>query len=137
MSNRFDIKRDAERCENGGFFCEACLVGKSDGEQSIDPRYCKDCCDFLLKEKEQLTPGRKKNPDWSPKDADDKSLKPDKTCHVLVQPVAKIPNHDVIGVADEKLFMQHHKGRPRKAGEVCRVSLWRRRKAQEKQGVLV
>lgn len=52
--------------EDGGFFCEACLVEKPIGEQSPDSRYCQGCYDFLKKEAELLD-GRK--PTWVPKDS--------------------------------------------------------------------
>ncbi len=61
----FDIRRDVEIINAGGFFCEACLVGKPAAEQSPDPRYCQDCYDLLLREAERL-PGVKR-PVWIPK----------------------------------------------------------------------
>ena len=39
----FDIKRDIEIEQAGGFFCHACLVSKPAGEQSPNPRYCQGC----------------------------------------------------------------------------------------------
>ena len=51
----------------GGFFCHACLVDKLLSEQSADPRYCWECCDFLLKEAEVLLErGLTRRPDWIP-----------------------------------------------------------------------
>lgn len=49
----FSSARDAAIIARNGFFCQACLMGKPAREQSPDPRYCKGCCDFLLKEAEQ------------------------------------------------------------------------------------
>jgi len=56
----FNIKADKQY----DFFCEACLVGKHEGEASPDFRYCQACYDLLLKEVEMLTRG--KRPAWSP-----------------------------------------------------------------------
>ena len=61
----FDSRRDREIIEAGGFFCEACAVGKPASEQSPDPRYCHGCYDFLLKEAEMLT-GHVKKATWIP-----------------------------------------------------------------------
>lgn len=61
----FDIKRDIEVTNAGGFFCEACLVGKPVGEHSPDPRYCQGCYAFLLNEVEILP--ATKRPAWIPK----------------------------------------------------------------------
>jgi len=57
----FNIKADKQY----DFFCEACLVGKHEGEASPDFRYCQTCYDLLLKEAEMLSRG--KRPAWSPK----------------------------------------------------------------------
>ena len=61
----FNIKRDVEVTNAGGFFCEACLVGKPVAEQSSDPRYCQGCYAFLLNEAEILPLA--KRPAWLPK----------------------------------------------------------------------
>lgn len=61
----FDIKRDIEIEKAGGFFCEACLVGKPMDDQSPDPRYCLSCYELLIKEAELDSSRRKK--DWYPK----------------------------------------------------------------------
>jgi len=39
---KFDIVRDLKTIEDGGFFCQACLVGKDKAAISPDPRYCQD-----------------------------------------------------------------------------------------------
>jgi len=44
---KFDIGRDIKVIEDGGFFCQACLVGKDKATMSPDPRYCQDCYDVL------------------------------------------------------------------------------------------
>jgi hypothetical protein len=50
---------------NNPFFCQACLVDKEHSEMShIDSRYCQGCYDFLLKEAERLSDGRR--PAWIP-----------------------------------------------------------------------
>lgn len=61
----FDSKRDTEIINAGGFFCHACLVGKQAAEQSLDPRYCRGCYDFLVREAEMLP--ENKRPVWIPK----------------------------------------------------------------------
>jgi len=68
----FDIKRDREIIEAGGFFCQACLVGKPLDDQSPDPRYCLCCYDCLAKEAEMLD--RRNRPKWAPR-ADKKGAK--------------------------------------------------------------
>ena len=60
----FDIKEDIQIINAGGFFCQACLVGKPAQEQSSDPRYCQGCYEFLLKEAEMDT--RRGGGDWKP-----------------------------------------------------------------------
>ena len=49
-SRYFDIKHDGAIINAGGFWCEACLIGKPGSDTSPDPRYCQDCYGFLLKE---------------------------------------------------------------------------------------
>ncbi len=66
-SGYFDVKHDTEIINAGGFFCQACLVGKPAVEISPDPRYCQTCYDFLLKEAE-MDSGRRDG-DWKPKKA--------------------------------------------------------------------
>jgi len=61
----FSSERDKAIIDAGGFFCEACLVGKPASKASPDPRYCQGCYEFLLKEAEML-PGNKR-PKWIPK----------------------------------------------------------------------
>ena len=63
MVREFDIKRDVEVVNAGGFFCQACLVGRI--VQSPDPRYCKKCYKFLREERKLS--GSIKPPRWSPK----------------------------------------------------------------------
>lgn len=69
MSNNgyFNIKRDKELiAADTHFWCETCLVARPLAEQSPDPRYCKSCYVFLLKEAELLT-GHSKKASWIPK----------------------------------------------------------------------
>ncbi len=51
---KFDIVRDIKIIEDGGFFCQACVVGKDKAAISSDPRYCKDCFDILREERERI-----------------------------------------------------------------------------------
>ncbi len=44
---QFGIVRDIKIIEDGGFFCQACVVGKQKAAISSDPRYCQDCFDVL------------------------------------------------------------------------------------------
>ena len=44
---KFDIARDIKVIKGGGFFCQACLIGKDETVISPDQRYCQDCYDFL------------------------------------------------------------------------------------------
>ena len=60
IEKSFDIKRDLEIIKDGGFFCQACVVGKDD--QSPDPRYCQGCYGLLLQET-KLAPGKAS---WKP-----------------------------------------------------------------------
>jgi hypothetical protein len=60
----FDIRKDIEICNNGGFFCQACLVGRPSSEQSPDPQYCQSCYGFLLNEASLLPSSQK--PAWKP-----------------------------------------------------------------------
>ena len=46
----FDIEEDAKY----PYFCEACLTGIADEDNSPDARYCQGCYDFLLKEVDSL-----------------------------------------------------------------------------------
>ncbi len=43
----FNIAEDIKIIEAGGFFCQACVVGKDKASISSDPRYCQDCFDVL------------------------------------------------------------------------------------------
>lgn len=64
----FDSQRDKEIISAGGFFCQACLVGKPADDQSRDPRYCLGCYEVLLQEAEALVAsGNKHRPSWIPK----------------------------------------------------------------------
>ena len=51
-SRYFDVHRDFAVIEDGGFFCQACLIGKEKTTISPDPRYCQGCYDFLRGEAE-------------------------------------------------------------------------------------
>lgn len=57
----FDIMRDRPYpC-----FCQACLIGKTEGEMSkADKRYCLGCYDCLAREAEMISSGQ---PRWMPK----------------------------------------------------------------------
>ncbi len=127
----FDIKRDIEIENSGGFWCHGCLVGKPTDEQSDDPRYCSSCYDFLLSEAALIE--KQKKPDWVPVPRVSESL-PDKQ-----NSVTKIPIHGNLQPqeTDGIMLQKNKRGRPRKTeGEsVTRMTEWRRRK--EVRGVLL
>ena len=62
----FDVKQDMAIIKAGGFFCQACLVGKPASEQSPDERYCQGCYEFLVVEAKMLVITRRKRPEWVP-----------------------------------------------------------------------
>lgn len=62
---KFDINRDIEIVNAGGFFCKACSIGKPAGDVSPDPRYCKGCYKILVKEVELIPPNQHRR--WMPK----------------------------------------------------------------------
>lgn len=72
VSNRyFDVYQDFAVIEDGGgFFCQGCLMDKDKTEISPDPRYCRDCYDFLIKEAKMLTVHSRV--DWKPRGAQDR-----------------------------------------------------------------
>ena len=51
--------------EPGEFYCKACLMDKTEAEMSPDDRYCQGCYEFLLKEAEILSQGKRTA--WIPK----------------------------------------------------------------------
>ena len=120
----FDIKQDIATERAGGFFCEGCLASRPSSEQSNDPRYCLNCYE-LLKQEADLTPARK-NQTWRPVPKRSEAL-PDVT-EVVTKKVDK-------GIMQDRFMLQ--RGRPRKEGEVTRMTEWRRRKAKELQGILL
>ena len=58
----FDVHQDFAVIKDGGFFCEACLIGKDQTALSSDPRYCQDCYDFLREAMET-----ERHSAWTPK----------------------------------------------------------------------
>ncbi len=127
----FSIDRDIEIEKAGGFFCHACVVGKTASEQSSDPRYCQSCYKVLKVEAEMQ---RTKRAAWIPKNMSHKTT-PDAT---KVAPegqevVAKLVQHGKPPISKKRVVMQHPGGRPRKQGEVHRATRWRR----AKQGILL
>ena len=124
MSDYFNIKRDIAIERAGGFWCEACLVSHPLSKQSADPRYCSSCFKFLMDEAKLLPPSRGK-PTWVPVPGHPEALP------AVEKVVAKLPDKGTPPVG----VMQRAGGRPKKSGEVSRVTLWRRKKQQ--QGVLL
>ena len=63
VTGYFSIERDNEIANNGGFFCQACLVGKPLDDISPDPRYCLGCYEVLSAEAKMLSGIKRK---WVP-----------------------------------------------------------------------
>ena len=78
----FDIKRDIEVINKGGFFCQACAVGKTEDKMSQDSRYCLDCYKLLLKEAALLSG----QPKWRPRSVST-------TAKISPQNTQPIPTH--------------------------------------------
>lgn len=144
----FSIKRDNEIIAAGDFFCQACVVGKPLDDQSPDPRYCISCYEVLLKEAELLDPHHR--PKWIPKQPRIDKKQPVGVAGVTRNGVDASPvsQNDVSKIPDSVISpvlttpiqnkgIMKHRGRPRKAGEVSRVTEWRRRKAAPVQGMLL
>lgn len=51
----FDIKRDIEVVEDGGFFCSFCFTAKPTGELSADTKCCRECFEVKHGERESIT----------------------------------------------------------------------------------
>ena len=128
----FDSDRDRQIIDAGGFFCEACLISKPIDDMSYDPRYCLGCYEFLLKEAKLLRPGKK--PSWVP--VVDRTRRP-VALPVKREVVTKIVDKGKLPLQTLQLgvmLQKHAGGRPKKEGEVTRMTEWRRQKAD--QGVL-
>ena len=65
VTGYFSIERDKEIISTGGFFCQACVVGKPLDDVSSDPRYCQGCYEVLVAEAKLLP--TTKRPKWVPK----------------------------------------------------------------------
>lgn len=101
------IAETREVIKNGGFFCQACLVGKPLDDQSPDPRYCHFCYDFLRKEAEQIT-GRH---GWIPKPKGPEEILPDapQSPPVGQKVVAKILDNEIIPPSNGNRIMHRAK----------------------------
>ena len=74
---QFDIVKDNEIVNAGGFFCQACVVGKPLDDISPDPRYCQGCYDVMVAEAELLTErGITKKPQWIPRKVENMDTRP-------------------------------------------------------------
>lgn len=145
MGYLFDIKKDNAVIAAGGFWCNACCVGRPAAEQSPDLRYCRGCYDILKKEAVTLVAaGDSHRPGCMPVGAvPDPVLKCCYKDTAKKQPVSKLPPQEKVQGAVSKLpekenskVLKHAGGRPRKAGGgLSRSTLWRRGK--EVQGVLI
>ena len=114
----FNIERDLEIEKVGGFFCQACVVSKPASELSADPRYCLGCYEVLNHEPQTPENATEENHQNTPQ-----------TQPVSKEPVAKILQGELWG---EGIMRQPKtRGRPQKAGEVHRSTLWRREKQKE------
>jgi len=62
----FDNARDKKLIAEGThFYCLGCLVARPVAAKSYDPRYCKNCCDFLEAEAALLPSSQR--PQWRPR----------------------------------------------------------------------
>jgi len=124
----FDIKKDIEIENSGGFWCHGCLVGKTASDQSDDPRYCHGCFKFLSDE--ALLIEKHKKPGWVPVPS------PSEPLPAIKNGVTKLPIHGNLHPQEtgEVLLQKNKGGRPRKPeGEpISRMTKHRR----AKQGVL-
>jgi hypothetical protein len=53
----FNSDRDKEVIDAGGFFCQACSVGKPASEKSPDLKYCQDCCYGVIEDEKHKPRG--------------------------------------------------------------------------------
>lgn len=117
----FSAVRDREVIEAGGFFCQACLVGKPLDDRSADPRYCLGCYEFLRDEAKLER--RTKKASWTPV-ADYTGQ--GGALPIQKKPVAKLPDKGIAPVGmlhpQKTGVMQHPGGRPRKEGKVHRTT---------------
>jgi len=131
----FNIKQDNELIATSThFWCQACVVARLLVEQSPDPRYCWGCYEVLKIEAEMQ---RTRRAAWIPKNMSHKTT-PDatQTTPALQEVVSKLPTPIISPVTEKQVIMKQPTGRPRKAGEISRVTHWRRKK-EAVQGVLV
>jgi len=127
MANYFDSSRDRQIIADGGFLCASCLIGKPASDQSDNPRYCHGCFKYLLCEAE-LLPENRSLPSGVPVPVGD--LNANQQTPTLVSGVTKVCNYTK---TPPRIMLQ--RGRPRKEGEVTRMTKYRRGK-KNKQGVL-
>jgi len=127
MVEQFDIIKDNQIEDAGGFFCLACCVSKPGSELSPNKKYCVGCYN-ILKQEAILFSGSK------PREPSSKPTRP--------APVAKISGTKVKqGKSTPKkkpviMKQKQRVGRPSKKGKVTRVTKWRREK-KLKQGALL
>lgn len=57
-NNYFDIQQDIAIANDGGFFCQSCIVGKHEDEASPDFRYCGGCYKLLMEDADILSPSK-------------------------------------------------------------------------------
>ena len=113
------------------FFCQGCLVHRPLDDRSPDERYCQQCCDFLLQEA-ATQPTRKAA--WMLQTGGQGV--PSDSHQTKAEVVSEIVDKEIIPASGAKGIMKQ-RGRPRKTGEVSRVTAWRRRKREKEiQGVI-
>lgn len=131
----FDIKKDIEIVNAGGFFCQGCIVGRPASEQSPDPRYCKSCYEIIRAAGQGDKQGEVSDAGETAQAADGG--------------VSKIGDgKNTIDNVSESTQSNYEterrpRGRPRKSGEYSRATFYRRKKEAREpeetqtQGVLL
>jgi len=128
----FNCARDKEQIAAGThFFCQAHQIAVPREQQSVDPRYCRDCYDFLLQEAALIPRNRSKSPKWLP--ITDVGITPQTAIETLPVPkigVSKLHNGKtlILTTKGTREGIMKQRGRPKKEGEVSRVTQWRRSK---------
>ncbi|MFC1869866.1 hypothetical protein ACFLYE_01180 [Chloroflexota bacterium] len=141
MGNIFDIRRDNELIAAGThFWCQTHGTAQPLEKQSPDPRYCKECCEYLLQEAE-LLPSTKRSK-WIPripKGGEHHTIHHSSAPHGKEGVTKPIPVGTIGTIPNEVMLQVNKKGGrpPKPAGvPVSRMTQYRRRQ-KETQGVLV
>lgn len=134
---KFDIERDNQLIATGEYFwCDSCAVARPIAERSSDPRYCRRCHNIIRAEDRRHAAdggcwrGDKYIISGQPFTVGHRVEPPAPPTETSREVVSKI-----VGKGIALPTPPAHRGRPRKEGEVSRITEWRRRR-EESQGVL-